>query len=111
MDLLKSKSFRDLMNMTAEIADKFFFAKKMHDMKNEDSLTQNEYNDDYPCDHYLIKVQAAYEALSEAEQNLINNEFFYQSYHQWWKPLYSKATFYRHKREAMQKFLGAFYDS
>ena len=111
MDPLKSKSFRDLMNMTIDIANKFFFAKKMHDMKNEDSLAENIYNDDYPCDHYLIKVQAAYEALTEAEQNLINNEFFYQSYHQWWKPLYSKATFYRHKREAMRKFLGAFYDS
>lgn len=111
MDQLKMKSFRDLMILTKEVADKFFFAKKMHDMKNEDKNVENTYNDDYPCDHYLLKVQAAYDTLSEAEQNLINNEFFYQSYHQWWKPLYSKATFYRYKKIAMMKFLGAFYDS
>ena len=111
MDQLKKKSFRDLLNMTNDVANKFFFAKKMHDMKNEDMHIENDYNDDYPCDHYLLKVQEAYSALSEAEQNLINNEFFYQSYHKWWEPLYSKATFYRYKKEAMKKFLGAFYDS
>ena len=49
--------------------------------------------------------------IADLEQNLINNEFFYQSYHQWWTTLYSKATFYRYKKEAMQKFLGAFYGS
>lgn len=111
MDQLNKKSFRDLIIMTQDIADKFFFAKKMHDTKKGETFIKIDFNDDYPCDHYLIKVQEAYDTLSEAEQNLINNEFFYQSYHQWWKPLYSKATFYRYKKEAMMKFLGAFYDS
>lgn len=111
MNELNTKSFRDLIDMTNDVANKFFHAKKVHDMKNDNVLKENDFDDDFPYDHYLVKVQEAYDSLSEAEQNLINNEFFYQSYHQWWKPLYSKATFYRYKREAMEKFLGAFYDS
>ena len=98
MNQLEKKTFKDLDQMLSEIADKFFFAKKM---QGKDSL--DDFND------YIYKVQTAYETLNDNERNLINNEFFYQSYQEWWKPLYSKASFYRYKKEAMAKFLGAFY--
>ena len=110
MNSLGKTAFRDLNQMTIDVAEKFFFAKKMHETKKEHLLDERLLNENDPFDCYLLKVQAAYESLSDLQKNLINNEFFHQNYNQWWKPLYSKATFYRHKKEAMQKFLGAVYD-
>ena len=111
MDSLKNKSFKDLEEMVLAIAEKFFFAKGIHDLQNENRLAESDFCEDSPYDSYLLKVQEAYESLCEADRNLINNEFFYQGYSQWWKPLYSKATFYRYKKKAMVKFLGAFYNA
>ena len=110
MKQLKRAAFKDLDQMTSDVAERFFFAKKMHDMNKEHLLGESSFNEQNPFDFFLLKVQEAYESLNDLERNLINNEFFYQSYNQWWKPLYSKATFYRYKKEAMQKFLGAVYD-
>ena len=109
MNSLRKTAFRDLNQMTIDVADKFFFAKKMHDMNKGHLLGGMSINEQDPFDYYLLRVQIAYESLNDLEKNLINNEFFHQNYNQWWKPLYSKATFYRYKKEAMQKFLGAFY--
>lgn len=111
MEQFQTKTFKDLIIMTKDVADRFFIAKKIHDDKSDKSLDEFDFEGELSCDHFLLKVQEAYDSLSELEQNLINNEFFYQSYHQWWTTLYSKATFYRYKKEAMQKFLGAFYGS
>ena len=110
MNSLGKTAFKDLDQMVNDVAEKFFFAKKMHEINARHRLEETTYNDQDPFDYYLLKVQTAYDSLNELEKNLINNEFFYQSYNQWWKPIYSKATFYRYKKEAMQKFLGAVYD-
>ena len=109
MSLLENKTFKDLEEMVLVIAEKFFFAKGIHDHSSHDRLAENDFDEDCPYDNYLLKVQAAYDTLNECDKNLINNEFFYQGYSRWWEPLYSKATFYRYKKEAMQRFLGAFY--
>ncbi len=110
MKQLKRMAFKELDQMVSDVAEKFFFAKKMHDYQSEYLLGESSFNEENQFDGYLLKVQAAYDSLSDLEKNLINNEFFYQNYNQWWKPLYSKATFYRYKKEAMLKFLGAFYE-
>ena len=110
MNSLGKTAFRDLNQMTIDVAEKFFFAKRMHDMKKGCLLGERTTNEQDPFDCFLLKVQAAYDSLNDLERNLINNEFFHQNYNQWWKPLYSKATFYRYKKEALQKFLGAVYD-
>lgn len=110
MNSLGKTAFRDLNQMVADVAEKFFFAKRMREMKMGHLLGERTFNEQDPFDCFLLKVQLAYDSLSDLERNLINNEFFHQDYNQWWKPLYSKATFYRYKKEAMQKFLGAFYD-
>ena len=106
MSLVK-KSFKELNEMTEEVAFRFFAAKKMTIMSKQGEMLAES---DLPCLLYMQKVETAYCALDEREKNLINNEFFYQSYQEWWKPLYSKASFYRYKKEAMEKFLGAFYE-
>lgn len=110
MNLLKRAGFKDLNQMTIDVAEKFFFAKKIQELKIDSFLAESGLDEQCPYSSYLLKVQEAYETLNDLEKNLINNEFFYQSYNNWWKPLYSKATFYRYKKEAMRKFLRAMYD-
>lgn len=110
MNSLGKTAFRDLNQMTIDVAEKFFFAKRMHEIKSAHLPSERMLSVEDPFDCFLLKVQAAYDSLNDLERNLINNEFFHQNYNQWWKPLYSKTTFYRYKKEAMQKFLGAVYD-
>ena len=110
MEEFKKMSFKTLDEMVQDIALKFFHAKKMVYLQNHDCLAENDFIDEYSYQDYLLKVENAYLRLSNMERNLINNEFFYQSYHLWWKLIYSKATFYRHKKIAMTRFLEAFYE-
>lgn len=106
MELLLKKTFKDLIDMTEVVADRFFLAKQAFDKDYfaEIDLPSKEYYQDY-----LNKVSQAFASLNARERNLINNEFFYQGYNNWWESIYSKATFYRYKRKAMMKFLEAFY--
>jgi len=97
--------------MTVNIADHFFLIRRITAMKNEDCIAEFDYGEEDDYNQYLSKVFKAFSALNETERNLINNEFFFQSYHNWWESIYSKATFYRYKKKAMVKFLGAFYNA
>ena len=105
MESLTNMAFKDLNQLVDDIAERFFQTRQNHSFLDDDNPTniQDE-------TIYLSKVQKAYDSLSDSEKNLINNEFFYQSYSWWWKAIYSKATFYRYKKEAMRKFLEAFYN-
>ena len=97
MEALTNMDFKDLNQLVIGIAQKFF---KMR-LQNKD-LKESDF------DEFLLKVEKAYSALSENEKNLINNEFFYQDYPDWWRKKYSKATFYRIKKQSMKDFLEAF---
>ena len=109
MEQLQIKTFKDLSDMTTNIADRFFLARRI-DADEQDSIAEFD-SDGEESSEYLGKVFKAFDSLNETEKNLINNEFFFQSYHHWWESIYSKATFYRHKKRAMLKFLGAFYNA
>ena len=111
MEQFEIKTFKDLSDMTISVADRFFLARRAKAIEDGEYIA--EFNTEELNDHqeYIEKVFKAFATLNEAERNLINNEFFFQSYHHWWESIYSKATFYRYKKEAMQKFLGAFYDA
>lgn len=104
---LEKLAFKELDRLTNEIAEKFFYAQKMCDSQNHLLAETNEKYDYFA--YIILKIKKAYESLNELERNLINNEFFFQNYSSWWRPLYSRATFYRFKKEAMKKFLGAIY--
>ena len=110
MNQLNEKTFKDLNQRLLDISEKFFLAKKVKDNPDVLILAESPFDEDCSLDEFISKVQQAYETLDDNEKNLINNEFFYQSYQEWWKPLFSKASFYRYKKLAMEKFLGAFYD-
>lgn len=110
MNQLDNASFRDLNEMTVIVAQKFFYAKKIKLLDHVPFIGELGFTDVASINSFLEKVEKAYKTLNDLEKNLINNEFFYQSYNQWWEPLYSKASFYRYKKEAMQKFLEAIYE-
>ena len=111
MEQFEIKTFKDLADMTISVADRFFIARKIKAIQDGEYIAEFDMEDVNDHQEYIDKVFKAFESLSEAERNLINNEFFYQSYHNWWESIYSKATFYRYKKKAMVKFLGAFYDA
>ncbi len=102
---LTEKSFKELNGLVEKVAEKYFEAKQMALLKMRGELIAEI---DTPYDIYLYKVERAYAALDPREKNLINNEFFFQNYRDWWIGLYSKASFYRFKKQAMHKFLEAF---
>jgi len=104
------KSFKDLNAMTEMIAQRYFLARRLHQLKSEQSLGENEYCGEGSYRIYLFKVLNAFESLNDKEKILINSEFFFQNYEDWWKPIYTKASFYRYKKQAMLSFLGAFYN-
>ena len=56
-------------------------------------------------------VRNAYSNLNQEERKLINNEFFYQKYPNWWKDSYSLYNFRRLKYKSMTHFLEVFYDN
>lgn len=111
MEQFEIKTFKDLSDMTVSVADRFFLARRIKAIQDGDYIAEFDMGDVSDHQEYINKVSKAFASLSEAERNLINNEFFFQSYHNWWESIYSKATFYRYKKKAMAKFLGAFYDA
>ena len=96
--------------MTVVIAERFFFARKIRASENGDLIAEQDCADLENSAQFIQKVFNAFSKLNNSERNLINNEFFFQSYHNWWESIYSKATFYRYKKKAMMNFLEAFYN-
>jgi hypothetical protein len=92
--------------MIEEVAYRFFIAKRLISMRQKGEILEE---DNPPYQVYLLRVEKAYRSLDERERNLINNEFFFQNYQNWWIGIYSKASFYRFKKRAMLRFLEAFY--
>ena len=103
---LNEKSFKQLNDMIEEVAYRFFVAKRLNSMKQKGEILEE---DNPPYLVYLLRVEKAYRSLDERERNLINNEFFFQNYQNWWIGIYSKTSFYRFKKRTMLRFLEAFY--
>ena len=103
---LCEKSFKQLNEMIEEVAYRFFIAKRLVSMRQRGEILEE---DNPPYQVYLLRVEKAYRSLDERERNLINNEFFFQNYQNWWIGIYSKTSFYRFKKRAMLRFLEAFY--
>ena len=103
---LCEKSFKQLNEMIEEVAYRFFIAKRLITMRQRGEILEE---DNPPYQVYLLRVEKAYRSLDERERNLINNEFFFLFYQNWWIGIYSKTSFYRFKKRAMLRFLEAFY--
>ena len=94
-----SDSFSELKNDVEGIANKYFKC-----LKSLSKSTVGKPNTIL----YIKKVKEAYSKLDALEQRIINNEFFFQEYPDWWRKTYSKSTFYRLKKQSMKNFLEAF---
>lgn len=96
---LDNKSFNDLEHDIELIAIRYFdcLEKLTKNLKHKDAYAT-----------FVKRVKEAYDKLDMLEQRMINNEFFYQDYPDWWRNVYSKSTFYRIKKTSMLHFLEAF---
>lgn len=94
-----SGTYLELKNGVESIANKYFQSLK--------SLSKSTVGKSHTI-LYIKKVKAAYSKLDSLEQRIINNEFFFQEYPDWWKKTYTKTTFYRLKKQSMKDFLEAF---
>ena len=99
--------FKSLTKKIETIAKEFFASKSKINSKGG-ILDPSLIDDDDPSAKYIEKVNTSYRSLNEAEQTIINNDFFYQGYPMWWKYSYKRSTYYRHKNIAMAHFLEAF---
>ena len=63
-----------------------------------------------PFVKYCFDIESAFYSLSSPLRRIINNEFFYQSYGNWWKQFYSRKHFLILKAIAIHRFLEAYYE-
>ena len=63
-----------------------------------------------PFIQFCFDIEDAFYSLSSPLRKIINNEFFYQDYPEWWKPLYSKKHFQALKKIAVYKFMEAYHE-
>ena len=100
MNNSKKIELKELTNFIQKIADMYFLAIRNNE---EEMLSENtEHYNDY--ERFVFKVRNAFESLSREEKILINNEFFYQDYPNWWRKSYSPNRYYRMKRKSMLRF-------
>ncbi len=69
-------------------------------------------NDDYysPFYKYFQDVEKAFCLLDVETQRIINNEYFYNAYANWWINDYSSIEFKKKKKIAVKTFLEVFYE-
>lgn len=105
MEEVVNKKKRITLNVKIkEIAQNYFYAKKR--IKEINNLSEignvNEYQ------QYIDKVEKVFYELDPLEQTLINNDFFYQEYPDWWEKAYNKSEYYYVKGKVMRRFMELF---
>lgn len=108
MSKLEKTTLKNLIR-EMEIISKLYFTKNekrvdcyLSDSDAEDRVT--------PHDRFVSHVEEAYMSLNPLEQLMINNDFFYEEYPDWWKDLFSLKSYNRVKRNAIVHFLKVFYE-
>lgn len=90
-----------------EIAYKYFAALNSLSLTH---LSSGDNDPSSPFQKYFEDVEKAYSYLSPTHKTLINKEFFYEDYPNWWMSLYSSYQFKKLKKEAIWTFLRYFYE-
>ena len=60
--------------------------------------------------NFVCKVDHSFYLQNSLFQELLNNDFFYQNYPDWWQGVYSKKEYQLMKLMAVTSFLSAFYE-
>ena len=71
-------------------------------------ISNNYLNFSNPFIQFCFDVENAFYSLSSPLRKIINNEFFYQDYSDWWKPLYSEKHYLALRKIAIYKFMEAY---
>ena len=99
--------YKKMASDISVIAKNYFIAIRRQNFIQEPELKENkEEEDDFQ--RHIRRVKNAYNQLDELEKAFINNDFFYQSYPDWWKETFSKTSYYRLRRQSMSRFIKAF---
>ena len=98
----KLSEFDSLSDIVSGIAEMYFLALKHVESCSEYDKGLNGFQ------IFVIKVNRAYYQLSDVEQEIINNDFFYEAYPNWWKKTYPKSSYYRLRKRSMKRFKEAF---
>ena len=64
----------------------------------------------HECTDIILKVDKAFYSLTQSEQRLINNEFFYEARPYWWKESYSEEEYVTFLKQTIQRFLEVYYE-
>lgn len=107
---LQKESLKSLTKHMELIAKTFFEFKK--DKKDNTHLIADvdQFDSKHSQNHFIRRVEEAYQLLNPIEQLFINNDFFYEDYPDWWKDLYSRTQYMRFMKKAIIHFLRNFYD-
>ena len=101
---MRSNETQELIDDIKKIAQMYFLA-----MNTNSNYEEKDRDEEYfKNDDFIQKVRNAFDKLDALEQDLINNEFFYQEYPKWWKTHYSRSTYYRVRKSSMRHFKYAF---
>ena len=71
-------------------------------------ISNNYLNFSNPFIQFCFDVENAFYSLPSPLRKIINNEFFYQDFPEWWKSIYSKKHFTQLKKIAIYKFMEAY---
>lgn len=100
-------SFNKIKNMEQEltkIANNYLnFLKKK---RNNIHFSNGE--EDLVYDHFIKRINYAYEKLPLFRRKIINNDFFYNDYPFWWEKYCSKDFYLEERKLAIRQFLKEF---
>ena len=108
MASIEKTSLKNLMKRMEMIAKVYFLSKTtgtdcyLNDIKHDQSTNSGK--------AFISRVEETYLVLGPLEQLIINNDFFYEDYPNWWEELFSKTTYLMLKRKALIHFLKIFYE-
>lgn len=104
VNYMENTKFRFLSKNIASIANTYFLACNYistFGYKQDDEFAFKEYQ--------IIKnIKFVFSLLNSVEQEIINNEFFFQNYPFWWENIYSEKVFKKIKYCAMKNFYNSF---
>ena len=72
------------------------------------TISNNYINLSNPFFQFCVDVDNAFNSLTPPLRKIINNEFFYQDYPNWWKSIYSSRHFKVLRKLAIYKFMEAY---
>ncbi len=102
-----SKAFVSYKRLIA-IRDNYFHC--VASLRNFERLSDSDTLKSSMYEEYIRDVDRALVLLDPLDQKVINQEFFYQTNPIWWVGMFSKSTYYRLRRRAVETFLRNFYE-